>query len=1056
MTSIQGAKKGAGGGRQPVESPDSLRSTAIAKVLLLVSQGEVQGPPNGNLLKSVYLNDTPIQNSDGTMNFDNVRAEWRPGTQHQEHIAGFPAVESEQAVGVELRSGSPVVRTITGADLSAIRYRIGVPQLQKANTQNGDITGYRIEYAVDIATDGGAFTTVLSDAFDGKSTNGYERSRRVELPPGSSWQIRFRRLTPNQNSSTIADTMTVQSLTTIIDGKFRYPNRALLYLEFEASQFQSLPTIGVRWQGILVQVPSNYDPVSRTYSGIWDGTFKRACSNNPAWVFYDIATNDRYGLGAEVTAAMISRYALYQIAQYCDQMVSDGHGGLEPRFLLDQQIQTRAAALQLLQDIASCYRGVSYYGQGQIVAAADMPVDPVKLYTAANVKDGKFTYLGTARKARRNFALVSWNDPDDFGRPKAEPVVHREGLRRHGLQDTSMSAFGCTRRSQAQRVGNHVLISENLEDETVNFEVGLEGADVQPFDVVQVADPNRAGRRNGGRLRAATALSATLDAVPPALAVGDTIRVMLPNGRNEARTVTGVDGAVVAVNAPWSTVPSPQAIWIVANSDLAPQTVRIIGIEPSDSDEISFKITALKHVPQKYAAIDDGTRLELPPISVVPPSVQPPPASVALSSRSVIEQGIATHVLTIEWAPAEKAVAYEIEWRRDSLEWVKAGRTGATSIEVRGIYAGQYLARVRALNALGTLSIAGTSVLTAITGKITPPPALTSLTAAGGIFSINLAWGFPQDSDDTQRTEIYYSATNNRGAAVKLGDFAFPQARHTMMGLAAGVTFYFWGRLVDRSGNIGPWYPAAANAGIQGQSSADAAPILAYLAGKIGKTELAQDLLGPIQSITPDMAGQATIFAGDAVRYAGVWSLVYAQQQGDMAIAKRVDTVQAQVNTTSATVQQVAQATVDLNGRISATYTLRAQVASNGLLYAAGMGLGVEQQPDGTYQTQVLFQADRFALINVTNNALSTPFVIENGQTFINSAFIANGTITNAKIGDVIQSNNYVAGQQGWRIDKNGNIEINGAAGGGRLLITQSRIEVYRPNGALCVRMGFW
>jgi len=1136
-----GGKSGSNG-RTQVETPDSLHSMAVARIIDLVSEGEIRGLVAGN--QSIYLNQVPIQNPDGGLNFAGVTVDTRSGTQDQEYIPGFPSVENEISVNVELRSDQPVVRTVSGSDLSAVRIRLAVPALQKVDEENGDRNGYSISYAVDLSVDGGAYTTVLNDAITGKTTTQYERSRRIDLPAGSQWQVRIRRLTPNQNNSLISDTVNVLSMTEIIDVKLRYPNSALCAVQVDASQFQNIPSRSYRVWGRIIRVPSNYDPIGRTYSGVWDGTFKSAWTNNPAWVFFDIVTNDRFGLGNRIPLDWVDKWRLYQIAQYCDQLVSDGMGGQEPRFTCSLYLQSRADAYKVLQDMAGMFRGISFYAAGQIMASADMPKDPGPTYSQANVIDGRFHYEGSGRRTRHTVALVSWTDPDDFGRQKVEVVQHLDAIARYGVNQTEVTAIGCHSRAQAQRVGNHILYTESLETETVSFAVGLDALNCMPGDVIQVADPNRAGRRNAGRIRAAGANSLTLDLVPETMAIGDTLRATLPNGRTEGRTINGIDAAtgVVTVSAPWSAVPVPQSVWATESSDLVLQLFRVIAV--TEGEELTYNITALKHVPGKYAAIDDGTRLELPPISIIPPSVQPPPTNVALSSHVVIEQGIATPTLTIQWDPADKAIAYDVEWRRDDLNWVRAGRVATSSIEVPGIYAGQYLARVRAVNALNAVSLPAMSPLTTIAGKTEPPPAVTSLTAASVVYGIRLDWAFPPGATDTQRTEIWRSPSPNRETATKLGDYAYPQNRLQLDGLAAGARFFFWARLVDRSGNIGPWYPAGT--GVMGESSTDQSAYEEYFRGQISKSALAQDLQKSIDSIDQivpliwdaaatyepgqtvvhngkiwswqgtepgneeppgtnwqdvgdaiaqagaivgrvdtleleindpetglqaigqktdglfvqldvQAAGDEDWGAGDETVFAGTLTIQTVIAEGDYAQAKRTDTVQAQVGQTQAAVEQTSQAVVDLNGKISATYTLRAQVTSDGRIYGAGFGLGVEQQPDGSFQSQALFQVDRFALINVANNVTTAPFVVQNGQTFISQALIGTGWIQNAMIGDVIQSNaTGVGGQPRWKLDKNGTLTMTGANSGGYLTINDRVIQVYDGNGTLRVRLGIW
>lgn len=1154
---------GGGGGerpRQPVESPDDLRSISYARTIDLVAEGEIRGLVDG--YKSIYLNGTPLQSSDGSLNFQNVSVETRSGTQDQTYIPGFPSVENEVGVEVELRSDAPVVRSIAGSDLSAIRVRLAVPALQKTDTTNGDTTGYSISYAMDISVDGGAYTTVLNSAFTGKTTTQYERSHRIDLPAGSQWQVRIRRLTPNANSSTIADTTRVLSITEIIDAKLRYPNSALVALAFDARSFQNIPSRAYNIYGRIIRVPANYDPILRTYAttgpgttnGIWNGTFKSAWTNNPAWIFYDVVTNDRFGLGNHIPQAWVDSWNLYQIAQYCDEMVSDGFGGMEPRFTCNVYMQTRNDAFKVLQDLASVFRGITYYAAGQMIASADMPKQVSVGYTNSDVVDGQFDYESSGGKTRHTVALVSWSDQSDFGRQKVERVDYRPGLIRYGIQEAEVTAIGCTSRGQAQRIGNHILVSENLETNTVSFKVGLSGVLIAPGEIFNVSDSYRAGKRMHGRIAAHTADTVTVDQVSDGVGPGDTIKVMLSSNVLESRTIESITDRVVKVTVDWSMSPARQGIFIFETATLVAQTFRCIAVV--DNEDGTFGVTGLEYRADKFAYIDDGTRLEAPPISIIPPSTQSPPTNVTLSSFSVIDQANARTDLTISWEAPPNAIEYHVEWRRDDLDWVKIQNITNTSVDVRGVYSGRYLARVRAINAVGALSIPATSALTQIDGKTTPPPALTSLTTSSIVFAIGLQWGFPQGATDTERTEIWYSNGPDFASAIKLGDFAYPQNRHQINGLAAGARFYFWGRLVDRSGNIGPWYPDSSLAGVIGESSTDAAEYEEYFRDKITESALGQDLLTKINSIdqivpliwdvdatyeegqtvvydgriyswtnsTPgnnqppsadwqdvgaaiaeagaivgrvetlelevdEIEGQViaqgeiveglfaqidTQFTGDEDDYtadndvfAGTTTIQTVVATQDYALSKRVETVQSTVGDISASVQETAQTVVDLDGQISASWTLKLQIAANGQYYAAGMGVGIENQPDGSFQSQILMQADRFAVINLVNGNVTSPFVIQGGQTFISqaligdswitNAMIANAAITNAKIIGTIQSDDYVSGQTGWRINKasGGGFEFNGSiAGGYRLNITNQGVYVYYPNGVAAVELG--
>ncbi|KVE53322.1 host specificity protein J [Burkholderia vietnamiensis] len=1089
---ISGAKGGGGGGSGGGESPDNLHSIARAKVLDVISEGPIVGLAKG--MQSVSFDGTPIQNSDGSVNFQNYSVDVRTGTLDQEFMPGFPAVERESAVGVPLTSDAPWVRQVQNTQLSAVRIRFGVPALQKSDPTAG-VFGYRVEYAIDLSVDGGSYAQVLSSAFDGKTTSLYERSHRIELPRATTgWLVRVRRITPNAHSSLIADTVNVEAITEVIDRKLRYPMTALVGMTFDARSFSQVPVRSYHVRGLIVRVPSNYDPETRTYSGAWDGTFKPAWTNNPAWIFYDLLLNDRYGLGKTVDASMIDKWGLYEIARYCDVMVSDGKGGVEPRFTCNCVIQSAADAFKVLQDIAGVFRGISYWGPGAVIASADMPSDPVYVYTAANVIDGAFRYVGSERKTRYTVALVSYNDPSNQYKQAVEYVPDDDGIARYGVIKTQVTAFGCTSQAQAHRLGRWLLLTSRYESGTVTFKVGMDGVLVGPGQVIAIADPRKAGRRIGGRIRAAAGNVVTLDKAPT-VAPGDRFTAILPSGIAQYRAVKSVDGDVLTLVDRFDADPVPGAVWMLENAEVAAQLYRVVSIQEGDDDgRIEYTITAMMHEPGKYAAIDDGAQIQQRPVTVVPPSVQAPATNVRITTYSAIDQGISKTTMVIAWDAADNAVAYLPEWRKDNGEWISVPRTGGLQVEVPGIYQGRYVARVRAQNVMGVTSLPAISAETQLNGKTTPPPAVASLKATGVVFGINLDWAFPGDgtAGDTQRSEIWYSRTPSRDDAIKLSDYAYPQASTSLQGLAVGQVFYFWARLVDTSGNVGPWYPAA-GPGVQGQPTTDENAYEDYFRNQIGKSSLGQDLLEPIESITPLMAGDAEEYAGDETQYAGVWSLQSAIAEGDMAVAKSVETVaarlqsaagtltaavqtetqarvdadsamaqqittvQAKANENAAAVQTIAQSYADLNGRVAASYQIKTQITADGHTYVAGIGIGVDNN-NGIVESQVLVSVQRFAVVDPNNGgSMIVPFVVQGGQVFIRQALIGAGWITNAMIGSYIQSDNYIAGRQGWRLDKSGWFEINASNGSGnRLVLDGSSVRVYDGNGVLRVRMGMW
>ncbi|WP_426783063.1 TipJ family phage tail tip protein [Pseudomonas atacamensis] len=1144
---IHGEKGGSSKPKSPTEASDSLRSTNLAKLLIAVGEGEFDSVPTDY---DIYLDNTPIRDASGNYNFPNVKWDWRPGSVDQTYIPGIPSVENETSLNVELRSDSPWVRSITNTQLSAVRMRLAWPALQRSDDQ-GNVGGYRIEYAIDVATDGGAYQQVLVDAVDGKTTTRYERSRRIDLPDATTgWQIRVRRLTPNQNTNKIADTMLVAGYTEVIDAKLRYPNTALLYIEFDAEQFTNIPAVTVKCKARRWMVPSNYDPILRTYTGTWDGSMKSAWTNNPAWITYGICTEDRFGLGKRIKPFMVDKWELYRIAQYCDQLVPNGLGGQEPRFLCDMNLQGKADAWSLLRDISAIYRGMTYWAQGQLVMQADMPraQDFDYVFTRSNVIDGKFSYGSASAKTRYTRALVSYDNPANNYDTDVIPFADLDLQRRYGDRPTELSAIGCTRASEAQRRGKWAILSNN-QDRTVSFKTGMEGVIPLPGHIIPVADSLLAGREVGGRISAVAGRVITLDRDTQAKA-GDRLIINLPGGRAEGRTVQSVNGRAVTVTVAYSEPPVAQLQWALDADDLAIPLYRVL--RTKRTTEGDYEISALQFEPSKFPFIDTGARLEERPISVIPITVVPAPASVTLSSTSSVVQGLAVATMTISWPAVDGAVGYDVEWRKDSGNWIKLQRTGMTNVDVVGIYAGAYVARVRAVSAFDISSIWRNSILTNLSGKQGLPPALAFLTATPLLFGIYLKWGFPAGAEDSQRTEIWYGPTTSLEAATKLTDLAYPQSDFSMLGLAAGVTFYFWGRIVDKIGNIGPWYPIGL--GVQGQSSSNAGDILEMIAGQIGRTELGEEILTEIDKIpglqeqidniadaleydpaltylkgdtvrvgrrlyqaeqavplntpppnptywvdigqvleeanalaaqvsqntleieqqgdqltaqaikidgvyvqvNPALAGDTGGFAGSDQVYVGVWSEQSARLEDGIATAKRVDTVQAEVNKNSATVQTVSQSVATLDGKVSTSWSVKMQVTANGQYVAAGIGLGIENGPAGL-QSQFLVSADRFAIVNtIAGGAISVPFAVQNGQAFLSSAFILDGTITNAKIGSYISSTNYIAGQQGWILNKDGTLEINGIVPGqGRLVINSLNVSVYDANNVLRVRLGY-
>ncbi|MCH4744022.1 phage tail protein [Escherichia coli] len=1171
---LKGRKGGSSSSRTPTEQPDDLQSVAKAKILVALGEGEFAGQLTG---KDIYLDGTALENADGSQNFSGVTWEFRAGTQAQKYIQGIPGTENEISVGTEVSSATAWTRTFTNTQLSAVRLRLKWPSLFKQE-DDGDLVGYSVNYAIDLQTDGGTWQTVLNTSVTGKTTSGYERSHRIDLPQaGSTWTIRLRKITSDANSAKIGDTMMLQSFTEVIDAKLRYPNTALLYVEFDSSQFNgSIPQISCEPRGRVIRVPDTYDPETRTYSGTWTGAFKWAWTDNPAWIFYDLVVSDRFGLGHRLTAANIDKWTLYQVAQYCDQMVPDGKGGngTEPRYTCNVYIQDRNDAYTVLRDFAAIFRGMTYWGGDQIVALADMPRDVDYSYTRANVVGGRFTYSSSTTKSRYTTALVSWSDPGNAYADAMEPVFEQALVARYGFNQLEMTAIGCTRQSEANRKGRWGILTNN-KDRVVSFDVGLDGNIPQPGYIIAVADELLSGKVMGGRISAVNGRVIKLDRVADA-APGDRLILNLPSGASQSRTIQAVNGESVTVTTAYSETPQAEAVWVVESDELYAQQYRVVSV--SDNNDGTFSITGAWHDPDKYARIDTGAIIDQRPVSVIPPGNQSPPANIVISSFSVVQQNISVETMRVSWDQAQNAIAYEAQWRRNDGNWVNVPRSSTTSFDVPGIYAGRYLVRVRAINAAEISSGWGYSEEKTLTGKVGNPPKPVGFIASENVvFGIELNWGFQANTDDTLKTEIQYSLTGTEDDAMLLADVPYPQRKYQQMGLKAGQIFWYRAQLVDRSGNESGY-----TGWVRGQASIDVSDITDVILEDIKGSETFKDLIenavdsnekiagiaddikqandelelqaqeiaknaqdiGQVQtsvnelsstvgdvssslsdleqtvatadtalgqridSISVSMDGMtggvknsaiaiiqnglaqvatrkslSASVAGNSAQLDRIDEVIVNEKEAtarsllslqtdvngnkasinslnqtfsdyQQATATQINGITATVNGHTSAITTNAQAIANVNGDLSAMYNIKVGVSSNGQYYAAGMGIGVENTPSGM-QSQVIFLADRFAVTTAAGNSVALPFVIQNGQTFIRASFIQDGTISNAKIGNFIQSNNYVAGSAGWKLDKGGTFENYGStAGEGAMKLTNQTISVKDGSNVLRVQVG--
>ncbi|MCL8147079.1 DUF1983 domain-containing protein [Enterobacter hormaechei] len=937
MEAITGAKGGSQKQHTPVEQPDSAQSMARCRMLLALGEGEFAG---GLDATSIFLDGTPLGNADGTMNFENVSWEFRPGTQTQTPIPGFPAVENETTVGVSLTKATPWTRALSNTQIDAVLVRIGIPGLQQQEN-DGDIVGTTVKYHIDLAVDGGAFSTVMTRTVTEKLSSLYELTHRINLPKASTgWQIRVVRDTDDSTSQMLQNKTQVQAITEVIDARLRYPHTALLYVSFNAKSFNNIPKVSCKPKGRIIRIPSNYDPIARTYSGTWDGTFKWGWTNNPAWIWFDVLTEPRFGLGRRVTAQMLDKWELYRIAQRCDQKVPDGKGGdgTEPRFMFDVYIQSQADAWQVIKDIAAGFNGMTFWGNNMFNVVSDMPADTSKLQilTRASVV-GKPVYSSGSEKTRFSSALINFSDPDNHYQDRTTAVMFPDLVKQFKFKQTQITAIGCTRESEAQRRGGWAVYSNSL-DRIITLQTGLDGYVYVPGTVFAFADERLSGRVYGGRI---TGYNAGLKAVTTdrgtSAVAGDTLMIRTQGGTVESGVIQAVNGTQLVVATPFTAEPLPNAVFVIDAGQLRLQYFRVTNLR-FDDEENTFTITGAEYNASKYDAVDNNARLDTPPISLIPTGLVNQPTNIVVASYDAVRQGQRVTTLTASWdAPVDKngkpqadVIAYRVQWKRGDNEWVNVPETGLRNIEVPGIFAGDYLVRVRAINSGGASSLWATSALTHLKGRAGEVPKPVGLKASEDVvFGINVTWGFPANTGDTLSTELQYSIAADGSNPMLLASVPYPQKLYQQMGLKAGQEFWYQARLVDRIVNQSGWTDW-----VRGQASIDVSDITDAILEDMKGSDTFKDLI----ENAVDSSGKLAELADAIIENAdGLAAAVGSNKQtaeaiigNALAIADVVVRQTAQQGANSATFEQLREViATETEARVTDVTRLEAKTAQN-------------------------------------------------------------------------------------------------------------------------------
>ncbi|MDF7755512.1 host specificity protein J, partial [Klebsiella pneumoniae] len=777
-----GGKKSSGSSRTPVEADDTVNSRTMASILDLLGEGVVGGLIDG--AKSIFVDGVALQNEDGSFNRSGVTWDFRDGSQDQSPMPGFDFVETPKAVNTQLKTTNAVTVAIDNDDADRVRVIMKFPSLRSIDKKTGDTNGTSVQFKFQLANGNGSFYDVIATGesssdvtLTAKKTGVYYRSYEIQLPkPGRAYKVRVLRLSADSNDQYLFNDTWVDSIGEIVDTPMNYPNSVLVGLKVNSEQFgSSMPSRSYLIRGLKIRVPSNYDENTNTYNGVWDGTFKLLSSSNPAWILFDLLTNARYGLGKFVSESMIDLGQLYQIGRYCDEEVDDGFGGKEKRFAINTQITSRQDAYRLIQDIAGAFRGMVFWAGGMVNIMQDSPSDPVMLFTNANVKDGLFTYKGSARKDRPSVALITYNNKQDGYKQNVEYVEDQEAMARYGERKTEAVAFGCTSRGQAHRVGLWLLYTARMESDMITFTAGLDASFLMPGETVLIQNKYRAGKRNSGRIVSFTKNSITLDAPVSLKKSGSFIRIINQEGKIVERDIneTGDNITKVTFKTALATADQPVAngVWTITEPDLVPMRARVVAIAQGETPG-SFDITVVQNNASKYQAIDNGAALVPENTTVLDPTYSKPSNLVISEGTYLSSPGNLSVKLMLAWEG--KSPEYWVSWRRSDegnvSNWQSARATEEQYEIVNVAENGRYDFQLYSVSFGGKKSEIITAVYQ-VKGTMTPPGAPTSLTAVGDYRNVVLNWVNP-DSVDLAQINVYASKTNKLDTATLIAQAA--------------------------------------------------------------------------------------------------------------------------------------------------------------------------------------------------------------------------------------------------------------------------------------------
>lgn len=1009
-----GGKKGGGGGHTPVEAPDSLLSSQRLSAIGIISLGPIKGPVNK--WKSTYLDNTPIQNASGkddddvdSFNFTNMEIQYTLGTQDQLPMTGFDSSQREVPIGIEVKKELPITRSIIDPDVDRLRVTIGVNALFSQNDQ-GDTNGTSVEF--EILINGNLYK---SYSINGKSSSRFYRSYIIDELPPKPFNVTVRRVTADSKSQRLQNAIVWSSYTEIIDAKLSYPNIAMIGIKTDSRHTPNFPNVNSLLDGRIISVPSTYDPETRTYApGIWRGDFKKAWTENPAWIFYDLATNPDVGIGKRISEYGLNKFHLYQIAQYCDELVPDGYGGKEPRMTAGIWITEQRSAYEVLNDMSSVFRAIVAWNGMQMLAIQDRPTDPVCTYSQANVIDGKFARQYVPLKSIYTAVEVEYADKNNMYQKAIEYVVDDEMVARYGYNVKKITAFACTSRGQARRYGKWVLVTSKLEQCTITFTVGREGLHHLPGDIIEVADNSWAKTNLGGRVVAINQSAVELDR--KIKIEGDSYLSYVVRDNNGQRTervkILSVAGNVVNLECVPENL-NPDDNWALQTPLVRTELYRAIGISENDGN---YTITALQHEPQKQVIVDKSANFEPRNTTLHQSGVNP-------VNNADVSYGDSEIKLTWTAPYNVGTVRYDVKLYRNGNLYSTHLDLDSQEISFDNLPSGSYTVEIRSKNSAGQLSDPVTRTFEI---NLNIPRFVTKSL----LFAIELDWDLPKTATVGNYTEVWRSTTNDISKAVKVATLPYPQNNYVMSGVPLSAEYYFWLRCGDKNDNKGEFTEA-----VFGEADHNPDNLLNALEGKITKSQLGQELINSIKADINNAVGEEaktrqTAVAGALAQIAaqaqssgtaiknlekadqaqaetiktvtakaesalsGITAVRQAQAQSDKANAQQINALTAKVGNAESTVSQVSSAVAGLNGKVSSMHTIKTQAIAGGRTAVAGIALGANHE-----ESSVIVMADKFGIVANANDGNVKPvFSVANGQVGIRGDLVVAGSVTRDKL----------------------------------------------------------